>query len=260
MIEHHSDLTSVHPVRERRGKRSEFPILRVAPYMLFSPMIRLRNSLWLLMLAACPWNGLRRRHRPIPLVNLGVIMNCINSLPAIVLTIASFTTPAIAHWTVAARQDFPQPYATAKSEAGDGSASIFLESPPAVFGPADAFLRLSSPFRNSTRHDAARSLIVAASRPTPPSGQSGSQSQGMSEEEARLRMLLLQRSQGFGGIFSPLMQGLKQGGGKGRSSGNDCGPYTDYAACQAYKAGDGWAADRLQNRRSNPSERDWYNR
>jgi hypothetical protein len=81
---------------------------------------------------------------------------------------------------------------------------------------------------------------------------------GPSEAELKLRMMLMQRSMGFGGIFGPLIAPLNKSGGG--SKGNECGHYTDYAACQAYKAGDGWAADRLQNHQSTPAERDWYNR
>jgi hypothetical protein len=63
---------------------------------------------------------------------------------------------------------------------------------------------------------------------------------------------------GFGGIFGPMLNGLRGNG----SSGDDCARhgYTDYAACQAYKAGNGWAADRLQRKQSNGAERSWYNR
>ncbi len=88
--------------------------------------------------------------------------------------------------------------------------------------------------------------------------QANPSSGGPSEAELKLRMMLMQRSMGFGGIFGPLIAPLNQGGGSSKQ--NECGHYTDYAACKAYKAGDGWAADRLQNHQSTPSERDWYNR
>ncbi len=71
-------------------------------------------------------------------------------------------------------------------------------------------------------------------------------------------MMLMQRSMGFGGIFGPLIAPLNKSGGGSKQ--DECGQYTDYAACQAHKAGDGWAADRLQNHQSTPAERDWYNR
>jgi hypothetical protein len=89
-------------------------------------------------------------------------------------------------------------------------------------------------------------VAVAAGRPS-----------AASEAELQMRLMLLQQSMGFGGIFGPMLNGLRSGGG---SSGNGCGSYTDYAACQAYKAGDGWAADRLQRKQSNGVERSWYNR
>ena len=70
-------------------------------------------------------------------------------------------------------------------------------------------------------------------------------------------MKLMQRSMGFGGIFGPLIAPLGKGGG---SPSDKCAHYTEYAARQACKAGDGWAADRLERKESSPSERDWYNR
>lgn len=48
--------------------------------------------------------------------------------------------------------------------------------------------------------------------------------------------------------------------GYGAPSPQPCARYTDNAAIQACKAGDMWAADRLQQKRSHGSERDWYNR
>jgi hypothetical protein len=91
------------------------------------------------------------------------------------------------------------------------------------------------------------------------SGQQGAQ-QGQlpTDTERRLRMMLLQRSMGFGGIFAPTINGMMKGG----SPDNGCkrNGYSDYAACQAYKSGNGWAADRLQRHESNGAERDWYNR
>lgn len=85
----------------------------------------------------------------------------------------------------------------------------------------------------------------------------------MSDAERKLRMALLQRSMGFGGIFGPMIAPLNRpgaGGGPPRPAQKSCGAYSDYAACQAYRNGDRWAADRLQNKRSTGAERDWYNR
>jgi hypothetical protein len=90
-----------------------------------------------------------------------------------------------------------------------------------------------------------------------PQAQANPNQGGPSEAELKLRMMLMQRSMGFGGIFGPLIAPLNKSGG---SKQDECGQYTDYAACQAHKAGDGWAADRLQNKQSTPAERDWYNR
>jgi TPR repeat protein len=51
------------------------------------------------------------------------------------------------------------------------------------------------------------------------------------------------------------------GGESGSSSGGDgCGGYQNYGACNAHKAGNDWAADRLERGGSTPSERDWYGR
>jgi hypothetical protein len=79
--------------------------------------------------------------------------------------------------------------------------------------------------------------------------------QGMSDAEARMRIMLLQRSMQFGGIFRPAMDDWMRSPPADRCSG-----YSDSAAKQACKSGNGWAADRLQNKQSNPAERDWYNR
>jgi hypothetical protein len=88
------------------------------------------------------------------------------------------------------------------------------------------------------------------------------QGQPMSDDERRLRAALLQRSTGFGGIFGPLIAPLNRPSAARPSAPaqKSCGAYSDYAACQAYRNGDRWAADRLQNKRSTGAERDWYNR
>jgi hypothetical protein len=77
---------------------------------------------------------------------------------------------------------------------------------------------------------------------------------------------LLQQSMGFGGIFGGMLGGGGAnpwsfgGGGASGSGEKDCGRYSDYAACQAYRNGDIWAADRIQDDRADPAEKDWYNR
>ncbi len=82
-------------------------------------------------------------------------------------------------------------------------------------------------------------------------------SSGMSEAELQLRLELMQRSMGFGGIFGPALQDWLNAPS---APDHGCGGYTDYAARQACGAGDRWAADRLQQDRSTSEERDWYNR
>ena len=85
--------------------------------------------------------------------------------------------------------------------------------------------------------------------------------QPMSDGERRMRIMLLQRSMGFGGIFGPLIAPLNRPGApRSAPTQKSCGSYSDNAACQAMRNGDRWAADRLQNKRSTPAERDWYNR
>ena len=61
---------------------------------------------------------------------------------------------------------------------------------------------------------------------------------------------------GFGGIFAPFIRGMMQPS----QSDSRCAAYSNYAACQAAKNGDLWAADRLQNNEASGAERDWYNR
>lgn len=97
------------------------------------------------------------------------------------------------------------------------------------------------------------SALPAAAQTQPQQGQ-------MSDAEARMRIMLLQRSMGFGGIFRPAMDDWMRSPSAPAGGGGNCGGYSDYAAKQACKSGDGWAADRLQQRRSTGAERDWYNR
>jgi hypothetical protein len=126
-------------------------------------------------------------------------------------------------------------------------------------GGTKAYAEMSDGDEEPEFGDAPQQLEPPANPPASKrSQQANPNAGGPSEAELKLRMMLMQRSMGFGGIFGPLIAPLNQGGGSSKQ--NECGHYTDYAACQAYKAGDGWAADRLQNHRSTPSERDWYNR
>jgi hypothetical protein len=99
-------------------------------------------------------------------------------------------------------------------------------------------------------------LLALALVGGPALAQSGQGSGTPSQAEMRLRLELMQRSLGFGGIFGPALRDWVDT--PPRDDG--CGPYTDYAACQAHRAGDDWAAERLQQRRSTGAERDWYSR
>ncbi len=83
---------------------------------------------------------------------------------------------------------------------------------------------------------------------------------GMSEQEAQMRLQLMQRSMGFGGIFGPALQNWLNSPSAPPAEDDACSGYTDYAAHQACGNGDLWAADRLQQDQSTPAERDWYNR
>lgn len=91
-------------------------------------------------------------------------------------------------------------------------------------------------------------------QPVPRPAAAASQPAGPSDAERRFRIMLMQRALGFGGLFGPVIAPLNKPGGPAKS----CGAYSDHAACQAYRNGDLWAADRLQQRRSTPAERDWY--
>ncbi len=77
---------------------------------------------------------------------------------------------------------------------------------------------------------------------------------GASEAEMRMRMALMQRSMGFGGIFAPMIKGLIQPS----ATDHRCDNYSDYGACQAAKVGEYWSADRLQNNQSSGSEKSWW--
>jgi hypothetical protein len=129
-------------------------------------------------------------------------------------------------------------------------------APPVLAGlhpsPPGAFVTAAEPVA------AQRLDIAQASGGAPEPG-------GMTEEQ--FRQMLQQRSRGFGGIFAPMLQGgggtappASSGGGQSSRDQQCANRYSDYAARQACKNGDLWAADRLQNKRSSGSERDWYNR
>jgi hypothetical protein len=83
--------------------------------------------------------------------------------------------------------------------------------------------------------------------------------QGAAAERA-FRQNLMMHSLGFGGIFGPGLKKWANTPSKPSGSSNKCGGYNEYAAQQACKNGDGWAADRLENHESSGSEKDWYNR
>jgi hypothetical protein len=95
----------------------------------------------------------------------------------------------------------------------------------------------------------------------PPSSPSVSSPGGQpSDAELQMRAALLQRSMGFGGIFGPSLKNWMNTP-EGNSPGHgQCSDYSDFAACQAHKNGDDWAANRLRNNESSDSERAWYNR
>jgi hypothetical protein len=86
--------------------------------------------------------------------------------------------------------------------------------------------------------------------------------QAMSEEELRLRIELLRRSMGFGGIFGPALQDWLNAPSAhaGDTGPDECGHYNEYAARQACANGDLWGADRIEQGRASPAERAWYDR
>jgi hypothetical protein len=95
--------------------------------------------------------------------------------------------------------------------------------------------------------------------PQPPQQRQQS-AQGAAAERA-FRQNLMMHSLGFGGIFGPGLKKWANTPSKPSGGGNSrCGGYNEYAAQQACKNGDGWAADRLENHESSGSEKDWYNR
>jgi hypothetical protein len=83
--------------------------------------------------------------------------------------------------------------------------------------------------------------------------------QGMSEEELRLRIELLKRSMGFGGIFGPALQDwLNAPSAPAGDAPDECAHYNEYAARRACAVGDLWGADRIEQGRASPEERAWY--
>jgi hypothetical protein len=85
--------------------------------------------------------------------------------------------------------------------------------------------------------------------------------QGMSEEELRLRIELLKRSMGFGGIFGPAMQDwLNAPSAPAGGAPDECAHYNEYAARRACANGDLWGADRIEQGGASEAERAWYDR
>jgi hypothetical protein len=82
--------------------------------------------------------------------------------------------------------------------------------------------------------------------------------QGMSEEELRLRIELLKRSMGFGGIFGPALQDWLNAPSAPGDAPDECAHYSEYAARRACAVGDLWGADRIEQGRASPEERVWY--
>jgi hypothetical protein len=75
----------------------------------------------------------------------------------------------------------------------------------------------------------------------------------MSEEELRLRIELLERSMGFGGIFAPALQDwLNAPPIPAGDEPDECAHDTEYAARQACGVGDLWGADRIEQGRTTP--------
>jgi hypothetical protein len=85
--------------------------------------------------------------------------------------------------------------------------------------------------------------------------------QGAQAEQAFRNALVMKGiSGGFGGIFGPSLKKWVNTPSAPPQGGEKCRDYSEFAAKQACSAGDGWAADRLQNNESDGAEKDWYNR
>jgi hypothetical protein len=108
---------------------------------------------------------------------------------------------------------------------------------------------------------AALALIAIAPTTQAQTGAPPPDPQGMSEEELRLRIELLKRSMGFGGIFGPALQDWLNAPSAPSGDGPDeCAHYTEYAARRACANGDLWGADRIEQGRASEAERAWYDR
>ena len=146
-----------------------------------------------------------------------------------------------------------------------GCANQNAASPGASPNPFEALI---GPLLGDPKRPAAAAPPLAARRVPPPQNRAPQnyarqpQSPAGAQAEAAMRARLLQQAGGFGGIFGPSLNHWANtpsgGGGGGR---DECGGrYDEYAAQQACNSGNGWAADRLENRQSDGAEQDWYNR
>lgn len=104
-------------------------------------------------------------------------------------------------------------------------------------------------------------LLAAAPLAQAQTGAPPDPTQGMSEDELRLRIELLKRSMGFGGIFGPALHDwLNAPPAPANDAPDECAHYNEHAARQACANGDLWGADRIEQGRASEAERAWYDR
>jgi hypothetical protein len=109
-------------------------------------------------------------------------------------------------------------------------------------------------------------LLLAQMQPqqAPPARQPRQQSVAGRQREAAFRAALTRyalRHQFSGGMFhGPLQSWRNSPSAPSGGASGGCGGYSNPAACNAYRHGQHWAAERLQNNRSSGSERAWWGR
>jgi hypothetical protein len=140
---------------------------------------------------------------------------------------------------------------------GFGASTLLAVPGPAAAGPASA--------RDPAAFAVMPPLVLVQTQPrqATPAPQPRQQSAAGRQREAAFRAALMgyaRRHQFSGGIFHGPLQSWRNSPSAPSGGGSGCGHYTNPAACNAYRHGQHWAADRLQNNRSSGSERAWWGR
>jgi hypothetical protein len=138
------------------------------------------------------------------------------------------------------------------------SAAVLVAAGATLAGAQMAQAQAQSPTDPSRGMTEEELLRGVPGEELPPSMTDEEPGPGITEEE--LTIELLQRSLRFGGLFGGLLEDWANSPSAPPAAEDACSGYAEYAAQQACGVGDLWAADRIEEDRASPEERDWYDR